>query len=55
MKKNIALLTGGYSEEYEISVMTGKVISSHLDHDLFNVYLIKVGTDRWTYNDDSGK
>lgn len=55
MKKNIALLTGGYSEEYDISVKTGKVISSHLDHDLFNVYLIKVGTERWTYNDESGR
>lgn len=54
MKKNIALLTGGYSEEYEISVQSGKVITSQLDHNLFNVYLIKVATDRWTYTDESG-
>jgi len=54
MKKNIALLTGGYSKEYEISVKSGKVIMGHLDHQLFNVYLIKVGIDRWTYADEQG-
>lgn len=55
MKKNIALLTGGYSEEYEISIKSGKVIASHLDHNLFNVYLIKIAADRWTYQDETGK
>lgn len=54
MKKNIALLTGGYSEEYEISVKSGKVITRHLDQELFNVYLIKVTTDKWTYSDENG-
>ncbi len=54
MKKNIALLTGGYSEEYEISVKSGKVITRHLDHELFNVYLIKVTTGKWTYSDENG-
>lgn len=54
MKKNIALLTGGYSKEYDISVKSGKVISGHLDHQFFNVYLIKVALDRWTYCDDGG-
>jgi len=55
MMKNIALLTGGYSEEYEISVQTGKVISSHLDHNLYNIYLIKIAVNQWTYTDKSGK
>ncbi|NTW26003.1 MAG: D-alanine--D-alanine ligase, partial [Lentimicrobium sp.] len=54
MKKNIALLTGGYSKEYDISVKSGKVISGHLDQQFFNVYLIKVALDRWTYCDDKG-
>jgi D-alanine-D-alanine ligase len=55
MKKNIALLTGGYSEEYEISVKSGKVIASHLDKAVFNVYLIKVTTGQWSYCDENGK
>jgi D-alanine-D-alanine ligase len=54
MKKNIALLTGGYSEEYEISVKSGKVITSHLDHSLFNVFMIKITADKWTYTDEKG-
>ncbi len=54
MKKNIALLTGGYSEEYEISVKSGKVVMNHLDQTLFNVYLIRVTTDQWTYSDETG-
>ncbi|MFH1121153.1 MAG: D-alanine--D-alanine ligase [Bacteroidota bacterium] len=54
MKKNIALLTGGYSEEYEISVKSGKVIASHLDPDLFHVYLIKVEAEHWIYSDEKG-
>lgn len=55
MKKNIALLTGGYSEEYQISVQTGKVIANHLDHNLYNVFLIKVEPNRWVYSDLTGK
>lgn len=54
MKKNIALLTGGYSEEYEISVKSGKVIASHLDQAVFNVYLIKVTSGQWSYCDENG-
>lgn len=54
MKKNIALLTGGYSKEYAISVETGKVVARYLDHDLFNVYPIKITSDKWLYLDDAG-
>lgn len=53
MKKNIALLTGGYSEEYAISVKTGKVIAGHLDQEFFNVYLLEIARDRWTYTDEN--
>lgn len=51
MKKNIALLSGGYSKEYEVSVSSGKVISANLDPDLFNVYQIHITPDRWLYLD----
>jgi len=49
MKKNIALLTGGYSKEYEISVSSGMVVAANLDHHLFNVYQINIAKDRWLY------
>jgi len=51
MKKNIALLLGGYSKEYEISVMSGKVIADNVDHGLFNIFPIKIGAERWFYTD----
>lgn len=49
MKKNIALLTGGYSGEIEISAVSGQVVYNHIDKDLFNVYKIVVGRDGWVY------
>ncbi len=53
MKKNIALLTGGYSKEYEVSVSSGKVILANLDPKLFNVYQIHITSDRWYYLDEN--
>lgn len=53
MKKNIALLIGGYSKEYEVSVNSGRVIAANLDHELFNVYPIEIRKDAWVwYNGD---
>ena len=54
MKKNIALLTGGYSGEIEISAVSGQVVYSHIDKDLFNVYKIVVGRDSWVYTANDG-
>lgn len=53
MKKNIALLTGGYSKEYEVSLSSGKVIAANLDPEKFNVYQINIAKDRWLYLDES--
>ena len=55
MKKNIALLTGGYSGEYEVSVESGKVIYKNLDKELFNVYAINIGLETWVYSSDEGE
>lgn len=52
-KKNIALLTGGYSKEYDVSVSSGKVVAANIDSELFNVYQINISIDRWTYHDGS--
>ena len=54
MKKNIALLTGGYSGEIEISAVSGQVVYNHIDKNLFNVYKIVVGRDRWSYTTNDG-
>lgn len=55
MKKNIALLAGGYSGEYVISIQTAETISKNLDADLYNVYKIIVTREGWWYERDNGE
>ena len=43
MKKNIALLAGGYSGEYVISIKTAETIQNNLDPELYSTYKIVVG------------
>ena len=38
MKKNIALIYGGNSSEWQISIQSGKFVASHIDKDRYNVY-----------------
>ena len=47
MKKNVAVLMGGYSSEYEISMKSGQVVYNNLDKDLYNVFRIVVTKDKW--------
>lgn len=54
MKKNIALMVGGYSGEYEISVSSSQLINDSIDRDKFNVYPIIVTKDRMFYEDEFG-
>jgi D-alanine-D-alanine ligase len=54
MKKNIALLAGGYSGEYVISLKTAETIEKNLDCDLYNVCKIIITRDEW-YHDAAGE
>lgn len=47
MKKNIALLAGGYSGEYVISIQTADTIEKNLNAELYNVYKIIVTREGW--------
>jgi D-alanine-D-alanine ligase len=47
MKKKIALITGGYSGEAEISYKSAKTIYSHLSKEKYDIYLIDIRTDGW--------
>ena len=45
-KKNIAVVMGGYSKEYEVSLKSGQFILQHLDksqHNGFEVHILKKG------------
>ena len=55
MKKNIALLTGGFSGEAVISYKTAVTISNHLDRELFNVYRIDINPQGWFYEMADGR
>ncbi len=54
MRKNIAVIMGGYSSEYEISLKSGAVVEKHLDKGKFQTFPIIVTRDSWYYIDSSG-
>jgi len=49
MKKNIALVTGGFSGEAVISYKSAVTIDNNLDRDHFNVYKIDINPQGWFY------
>ncbi len=52
MKKNIAIIMGGYSSEYQISLKSGNVVYQTLDKEKYNAYKIHIFKDKWVYVDD---
>ena len=54
MRKNIAIIMGGYSSEYEISLKSGNVVYKSLDNKKYNLYRIHIFKDKWVYVDDNG-
>lgn len=55
MKKNIAIIMGGYSSEVEISLKSGNVVYDTLDKDKYNGYRIHILREKWVYVDGDGK
>lgn len=52
MKKNIAIIMGGYSSEYKISLKSGSVVKASLDRNKYNTFSIHIFKDKWVYVDD---
>lgn len=52
MKKNIAIIMGGYSSEYKISLKSGNVVYNTLDKSAYNAYRIHIFKEKWVYVDD---
>lgn len=46
-KKNIAVVMGGYSDEYKVSLKSGQLIYDSLDRELYNVYKVVILKDEW--------
>lgn len=53
--KKIAVVCGGDSGEYDISVQSGKVVAGQLDASNYEVYLITIQKENWYYKDDMGQ
>ncbi|MFT5215973.1 MAG: D-alanine-D-alanine ligase [Glaciecola sp.] len=51
MKKNIAIIMGGYSSEYEISLKSGNVVYKSLDNTKYNLFRIHIFKNKWVYVD----
>ncbi|MBL0272192.1 MAG: D-alanine--D-alanine ligase [Chitinophagaceae bacterium] len=55
MKKNIALVTGGFSGEAVISYKSAVTIDNNLDRNLFNIYKIDINPEGWFYELTDGR
>jgi len=53
MKKNIAIIMGGFSSEYEISLKSGNVVYQTLNNEKYAAFRIHVFEDKWVYVDDA--
>ncbi|NCQ56349.1 MAG: D-alanine--D-alanine ligase, partial [Flavobacteriales bacterium] len=53
MKKSIAIIMGGYSSEYEISLKSGNVVFETLNPSKYNAYRIHIFKDKWVYVDSN--
>ena len=52
MKKRIAVIMGGYSSEYKISLKSGNVVCEYLDKEKFEIYRIYIFKEKWVYVDE---
>ena len=55
MKKNVAVVMGGYSSEFDISIKSGQVVYNNLKGDLHNCYRIIIRKDKWTHLDENNE
>ncbi|WP_104734542.1 D-alanine--D-alanine ligase [Hanstruepera ponticola] len=51
MKKNIGIIMGGYSSEYEISLKSGQVVYETLNPEKYNAYRLHIFKNKWVYVD----
>ena len=54
--KNVAIIMGGYSSEYQISLTSGNVVYQYLDKSKYNPYRIHIFKEKWVLvNDDKNE
>jgi len=53
--KNVAIIMGGYSSEYQISLTSGNVVYQYLDKTKYNPFRVHIFKDKWVLVDDEGQ
>lgn len=51
-KKHVAVVMGGYSDEYKVSLKSGQLIYDSLDREQYNVYKVVILKDEWYFLDE---
>ena len=51
--KNVAIIMGGYSSEYKISLTSGNVVFNNINRSKFNPYRIHIFKEKWVYVDEN--
>lgn len=54
MKTKVALITGGYTGEAEISFKSSAFVHSQLDQERYDIYPITISIDSWFHVNDAG-
>lgn len=54
-KKIVAVVMGGYSSEFEISLLSGKVVSDSLSKTNYEVYPVHITREGWYFKSESGE
>lgn len=54
-KKSVAVVMGGYSEEYVVSLKSGQLIYDSLDRNLYDVYKVVILRDEWYFLDEKNQ
>lgn len=50
--KNVAIIMGGYSSEYQISLKSGNIVYQNLDKTKYNAYRLHILKDKWVMADE---
>ncbi len=53
--KNVAIIMGGYSSEYQISLTSGGVVYQYLDKAKYNPFKIHIFKEKWVYVNTSNE
>ncbi len=54
-RKNVAVVMGGYSDEYKVSLKSGQLIYDSLNRSKYNVSKVVILKDEWYYLDEQGE